>query len=58
MHYELLMAFEAIRLLYKTRGYPDNREVRPAHRAQRGGDRLFAALPALAAHLLQKGEKR
>jgi hypothetical protein len=55
MHYELLMAFEAIRLLYKTRGYPDNRELRRVHRAQRSRRRLFAPSRALAAHLLQKG---
>ena len=58
MHYELLMGFEAIRPLCRTGGYPENRELRGAHRAQRGRHGLFAALRALTAHVSQEGEKR
>ena len=57
MHNELLMAFEAKRG-YQTRGYPIDLELRRAHRAQRGGRRLFAGLRTLAARPLRNGEKR
>ena len=57
MHYELLVAFEAIRG-YRARGYRTDLELRRSHRAQRGRRRLFPALRALAAGLSRKGEKR
>ena len=57
MHYELLMALEAIGG-YQTRGYPTDRELRRAHRARSYRRRLFPVLRALPACLSQTGPKR